>query len=227
MTDKSLFGPDELPINYGPGIIVREANGIAIRQRADNYFDATAMGRAYGKAFADYSRLNSTKEFLAELSAVMGIPITELVVSIQGGSPSQQGTWVHRRVAIPFACWCSAKLAVMVFGWIDELILGRLPNIAEASGMDPFVIGRVLQSMVDEQRRQGDEQRRQGEEQKRQGAVLNTVYSNSTQIMTDVWQRNKEEQSGRVVPTPEPPTSSGRPRLVEPRTPLQRTGTGN
>lgn len=47
----------------------------------------------------DYRRLNNTEAFLGELSSVMGIPITDLVVSIQGGVPELQGTWVHPDIA--------------------------------------------------------------------------------------------------------------------------------
>jgi hypothetical protein len=50
----------------------------------------------------------------------MGIPITELVQSIRGGTPELQGTWVHPQVAIALAQWLSPEFAVKVTKWERE-----------------------------------------------------------------------------------------------------------
>lgn len=97
-----------------------------IYQRAiDGYVNATAMCKASGKLLADYTRLKSTQEFLSELTSVTGIPITELVISNQGGIPALQGTWVHPDVAINLGQWCSPKFAVAVSQWVREWITGK------------------------------------------------------------------------------------------------------
>lgn len=134
-------------------IILREANGIEIRQRADNYFDATAMCRAYGKAFADYRRLQRTEEWLNALSANMGIPTLELVQARVGGNHS--GTWVHELVAIDLAMWCSPPFAVIVISWIRDLLQGKQVNVADARDLDPFVIGQLMEK-VDVNTRQNE-----------------------------------------------------------------------
>ncbi len=130
---------------------MREANGVAISQRADNYFDATAMCRAYGKAFADYRRLQQTEEFLQALAGDMGIPISLLVRSVQGGPYHERGTWVHQTVAIHLAMWCSPQFAVLVIGWAADLLQGRAVNIAEARNVEPFVIGDLVQRIIREE----------------------------------------------------------------------------
>ncbi|MDA8172826.1 MAG: KilA-N domain-containing protein [Nitrospiraceae bacterium] len=82
-------------------LISREFGGEIIQQRAvDGYINATAMGKASGKKINDYGRLSTTKEFLVELSSETGIPVSELVITIKGGPPALQGTWVHPDVAI-------------------------------------------------------------------------------------------------------------------------------
>lgn len=89
----------------GSTIVVRthELCGTTVHQReTDGYINATQLCKAAEKFFADYRRLQSTNEFLVELHSVMGIPITELVVVNQGGTPELQGTWVHPDVAINF-----------------------------------------------------------------------------------------------------------------------------
>ncbi|MBC7507046.1 MAG: KilA-N domain-containing protein [Sandarakinorhabdus sp.] len=102
--------------------------GSLIQQRtADGYINATAMCKAAGRLFADYARLAQTKAFLAELSSVMGIPITELIQSVGGGTPELQGTWVHPQVSIHLAQWASPKFAVQVSQWVVEWMSGIHP----------------------------------------------------------------------------------------------------
>jgi len=70
-----------------------------IQQRAkDGYINinATAMGKAAGKLWADYRRLKITGEFCDALSSDMGIPIAELIQSVTGGNPQLQGTWSNQ-----------------------------------------------------------------------------------------------------------------------------------
>lgn len=114
------------------GLIPHVYNGETILTRGDGHWNATAMCQANGKLWAHYRENASTKEFLEALSAVIGIPITAkngpsgletgLVDVRQGGPPALQGTWVHRRVAIHLAQWCSADFAVRVTGWMEELL---------------------------------------------------------------------------------------------------------
>ena len=64
-------------------LIPHEVEGNVINQRAsDGYINATAMCKSVSKQFNDYSRLKSTKEFLIELSADTGIPVSELNQSL-------------------------------------------------------------------------------------------------------------------------------------------------
>lgn len=140
---------DDLPRQRDPVLyICHQAEGIQIEQRRDDgYIDATAMCRAYGKLFADYHRLDSTKEFLAELTADpdMGNPITALVDSRRGGD-NRGNTWVHPEVAIDLAQWLSPKFRVRVNRWVLQWMQGRQP-VFHKDEIEPFVIGRVIESL--------------------------------------------------------------------------------
>jgi len=114
-------------------LISRDFHGATIRQRSsDGYLNATDMCQASGKLFTGYKRLKSTQAFLTELtdflskSPVMLISITEqnqqLIQTIQGGTPEEQGTWVHPYVAINLAQWCSSVFAVIVTDWVYGLL---------------------------------------------------------------------------------------------------------
>ena len=106
-------------------LIEHKLENTAIHQRArDGYVNATAMCKAVGKKFNDYTRLGTTKEFLAELSSATGIPVAELIQTLMGGEATTQGSWVHPDVAIHLAQWCSPKFAVAVSKWVREWLTG-------------------------------------------------------------------------------------------------------
>lgn len=100
-------------------------NSIIDQRASDGFINASAMCKAAGKLVADYTRLTTTKDYLAELSADMGIPISDLVQGVKGGDPQLQGTWVHPHVAIHLAQWLSAKFAVQVSKWVHDWMSGK------------------------------------------------------------------------------------------------------
>lgn len=153
-----------------------EGQEITIRQ-SDGYWNATQMCQRYGRLFADFTRLKSTKAYLAALSPVMGIPITGLILSQQGGTPSEQGTWVHRRVALKLAAWLNPHFEVWVYSVIEKLLtqgkvelederdaliavlevseaqVRKLLAIAERQGRDLQILGESY--TIDDDARQG------------------------------------------------------------------------
>ncbi|SFB88284.1 KilA-N domain-containing protein [Brevinema andersonii] len=121
---------------------VIEQDTMCLIQREDGYINATALCQSAGKRWNHYISNDSTKEFLGELSGSMGIPITGtsignisissvagipatgLIQVRQGGTPQEQGTYVHPKVAIHLAQWLSPKFAVFVTGIVLNWING-------------------------------------------------------------------------------------------------------
>jgi len=100
-----------------------------IQQRAkDGYINATAMCRAAQREFKHYNENKTTKAFVAALSAEVGIPTTELIQSLSGGTPELQGTWVHPQVAVHLAQWLSPEFAVKVSKWVFDWMSGTAPR---------------------------------------------------------------------------------------------------
>jgi KilA-N domain len=121
-------------------------HGQTIEQRAkDGYINATTMCQAAGRNWADYSRLNATQAFLPELSADMGIPISDLVQSVRGGPPHRQGTWVHPQVAINLAQWLSPRFAVLVSKWVVDWMSG---GGARQPGKLPYHLRRYIDNQM-------------------------------------------------------------------------------
>ena len=122
-TEVPVIAPDQKSTQAANGTIARKPlvlNGITIEVDPQTLMvNATQMCRAVGKLFGHYRRLDSTEEFLQELSSNIHIRILDLVKSNQGGNHS--GTWVDWRVALHLAQWLSPAVQVQVTGWIDEL----------------------------------------------------------------------------------------------------------
>ena len=96
-----------------------------IHQRVqDGYVNATAMCKAGGKLYNDFSRLKTTPQFLEALAGSTGIPADRLVTTIMTGGNELRGSWVHRQVAIHLAQWISPEFAVKVRQWIFDLMSG-------------------------------------------------------------------------------------------------------
>jgi hypothetical protein len=140
-------------------LITRDFHGAKIRQRPDGYLNATDMCQATAKLFKDYRRLKSTNEFLNELSNFTGLPVK----SQRGNSPFGEnkglmeitrggmnaGTWIHSKVAIHLAIWCSPEFAVLVTDWVYELLT------TGSVSLDPKQNALLVQAKVDELDRLG------------------------------------------------------------------------
>lgn len=83
---------------------------------ANEMVNATDMLKAFpNRRMGDYLRLKGTKELITFLESVTGNPVT---VVKQGGS--EQGTWMHRILAIDFAAWLSVEFRFFVYKVFDE-----------------------------------------------------------------------------------------------------------
>lgn len=130
---------------------VRTYEGYAITfQKGENLMvNATQMAKAFGKQPSDWMRQTSTDAFLTSLSAVRGIPRTELIRQQKGGISTEQGTWMHEDVALEFARWLSPKFAIWCNDRIKELLREGVTTIANDDEAILHAM-QVLQKRVDE-----------------------------------------------------------------------------
>jgi hypothetical protein len=83
------------------------------------------MCKAVNREFKHYNENSGTKASIAALSAEVGIPTSELIQSLRGCVPELQGTWVRPRVAMHLAQWASPEFAVVVSGWVWDIVSGE------------------------------------------------------------------------------------------------------
>lgn len=82
------------------------------------FFNATVAGKVFGKTPKDWLRTNETKEYILAVGRKCLMEQNQLVRVVQGGEPAYQGTWLHNKLAVPYARWLNADFAV----WCDEVI---------------------------------------------------------------------------------------------------------
>jgi hypothetical protein len=98
-------------------------NGQSIEQRdSDAMVNITEMAKANNVLVGDWLRLKSTDEYIKALSSVMGIPITDLMVKINGSSGGGFGTWAIPELAIHFGQWVSPEFHVWCNLHIHRLV---------------------------------------------------------------------------------------------------------
>lgn len=96
-------------------IIPMDFEGQIIRFTSDGWINATEAAAKFSKRPVGWLRLDSTKEYLAELSeelfgeaVVKGADLHLLVRVVKG---RLGGTWIHPELAVEFARWLSPKFA--------------------------------------------------------------------------------------------------------------------
>ena len=94
------------------GLNATDGSPVVEIRPSDGYVNATRMCRAAGKDWFNFASNAGTSTFLTALAAAPQLSGMMLVDCQQGGRTP--GTWVHPRVAIKLAAWCSPEYEVAV-----------------------------------------------------------------------------------------------------------------
>jgi hypothetical protein len=110
--------PNTKPGNMSKSIIAHTVHNIIVSQRKDDgYLHATALAKAYESATGkrkdvkDWLITKRANDYIQRLSDNTGIPVLSLVIQKQG---KKGGTWIHPKLAIPFATWLSVEFEFLV-----------------------------------------------------------------------------------------------------------------
>ena len=82
------------------------------------YVNATQMCHANNKSWGHYKERKSTKAYWTALSNDIGIPISSLVIEVDGYG-SSQGTWIYPEIAIDLAQWVSVEFRI----WANRTLM--------------------------------------------------------------------------------------------------------
>lgn len=84
--------------------------------------NATKMSKPFGKFPSDWLRQKSSKEYVEAVSSDTQIPISQLIITKKGNDGTEQGTWMHKDVALEFARWLAPVFGLWCNRRIEELL---------------------------------------------------------------------------------------------------------
>lgn len=88
------------------------------------FFNATVAAKPFGKEPHAWLRSKEAQEYLEAFRKIHGTEQKQLVITKRGGEPTEQGTWLHPDLGVPFARWLNPEFAV----WADMQIKGILQS---------------------------------------------------------------------------------------------------
>lgn len=127
-------------------LITAHYGTMSVLFQTDGFINATAIAKQFGKRPEHYLRTNETKAYITALqkylfpteNSVTLKRVTkqnQLVIVKKGGSPEEQGTWLHPKLTIHFARWLSPDFAV----WCDLQIEKILQSSIYCEGLYEFL----------------------------------------------------------------------------------------
>lgn len=122
--------------------ILKPYDGLNIPFTQDGYLNATVTAAHFGKRPIDWLRLPDTKEYVTRLCDFLTLVESDLIITNRGGNQRADtrnsgngGTWLHRKLAVPFARWCDVQFAI----WCDHQIELILSGASQVSPSLPMV----------------------------------------------------------------------------------------
>lgn len=109
-------------ITSPPHHVTREYQGHPITYRDDGWFNATEAAAKFGKCPSEWLRLPETDNYIGALCRQLRSKKISLLKEIRGGRNQPDGTWLHPKLAVPFARWLDDDFAVWCDLQIDTLI---------------------------------------------------------------------------------------------------------
>jgi len=103
-------------------LMVKQFEGSNIFFMEDGYFNATSAAKVFGKRPIKWLESDEAKEYINHLSAKRTLQQNQLVITRKGSPESGGGTWMHPKLAIPFARWLSTEFAIWCDDQIDQIL---------------------------------------------------------------------------------------------------------
>lgn len=111
--------------NEGKEIVLYyQGNPITAKLDGSQMINGSQMAKIFGKEIRNWTKLKATQDYIEALSSDAHIRASALIQVVKGGIPSEQGTFIHKDLAIEFARWLNPQFAV----WCNEHIMTLMQN---------------------------------------------------------------------------------------------------
>ena len=88
------------------------------------FFNATVAAKPFGKEPHAWLRSKEAQDYLEAFRKIHGTEQKQLVITKRGGEPTEQGTWLHPKLGVPFARWLNPEFAVWADMQIESILHG-------------------------------------------------------------------------------------------------------
>lgn len=112
-------------------LIVASYDGERYSFRDDGWFNATEAARRFGKRPAEWLRLPETERYIAARCARLEVGKSHFVKAMRGGDRTEQGTWLHPKLAVVFARWLDVNFEIWCDEQIEKILHGQIPVESE------------------------------------------------------------------------------------------------
>jgi len=102
--------------------------------RKDGFFNATAVAKAFNKVPKDWLKTDETKAYIESIRNILLLEQKQLVTVKNGAPETGGGTWLHPKLAVPFARWLDVAFAVWCDAQIDSILRGETPGLMPRVG---------------------------------------------------------------------------------------------
>ncbi|BAO43890.1 KilA-N domain-containing protein [Thiolapillus brandeum] len=99
-------------------LIPVEYDGFQVIFQPDGYINATVAARCFGKIPRDFLRTEPAKRKIRQIGEKLQIQLDQTVIARSGAPENGGGTWLHPKLAVPFAAWLDDEFA----WWCEEQI---------------------------------------------------------------------------------------------------------
>jgi hypothetical protein len=94
---------------------------VSMLQKSDElFFNATLMSKQFGKKPNEWLNSKQGSEYIAVILEAENFRYENLVRTTVGGK--YQGTWLHKKLALPFSRWLSVKFEYHLDRWIENRV---------------------------------------------------------------------------------------------------------
>ncbi|QWF19306.1 KilA-N domain-containing protein [Lysobacter capsici] len=104
-------------------IVHLDFQGNDMEFRDDGWFNATAAAAIFGKRLQDWLDNRETQGYIASLARFLNHANQRDLIRASRGHNG--GTWMHPKLAVPFARWLSVDFAIWCDDKIDKIIRGQ------------------------------------------------------------------------------------------------------
>ena len=107
-------------------LIKADFDGHQMQFNDAGWFNATDAASKLGKRPNDWLAMSETQAYISRLSEVLNTSQDGIISTKKGRNG---GTWLHPKLAVPFARWCSVDFAIWCDSQIEGIIHGNKPAI--------------------------------------------------------------------------------------------------